>query len=137
MLHDIGFMVNCVAFPKEFAKAAAYAAQKNRLPLTRRNWLPWDSPHCETGRALAEKWHSAPIRFKVIAHHTIRPEQGESAQPLIALVHLSDLLCRVRGMGYGYYEGHKVDSSGRPGVGPFSCRNIAILPKMDLGAVFL
>jgi len=28
---------------------------------------------------------------------------------LPALVHLSDLLCRMRGLGYGYYERHKVD----------------------------
>jgi hypothetical protein len=27
----------------------------------------------------------------------------------VALVHLSDLLCRMRGLGYGYYERHKVD----------------------------
>ena len=27
----------------------------------------------------------------------------------MALVHLSDLLCRMRGLGYGYYERHKVD----------------------------
>jgi hypothetical protein len=30
-------------------------------------------------------------------------------QPLAALVHLSDLLCRMRGLGYGYYERQKVD----------------------------
>ena len=28
---------------------------------------------------------------------------------LVALVHLSDLLCRMRGLGYGYYERQKVD----------------------------
>lgn len=28
---------------------------------------------------------------------------------MVALVHLSDLLCRVRGLGYGYYERQKVD----------------------------
>ena len=27
----------------------------------------------------------------------------------MALVHLSDLLCRMRGLGYGYYERHQVD----------------------------
>jgi hypothetical protein len=27
----------------------------------------------------------------------------------VALVHLSDLLCRMRGLGYGCYERHKVD----------------------------
>ena len=36
-------------------------------------------------------------------------ERSEKAQPLVALVHLSDLLCRMRGLGYGYYERHKVD----------------------------
>jgi hypothetical protein len=27
----------------------------------------------------------------------------------VALVHLSDLLCRTRGLGYGYYERQRVD----------------------------
>ncbi|MGA6985264.1 MAG: hypothetical protein WBZ01_04360 [Terriglobales bacterium] len=27
----------------------------------------------------------------------------------IPRVHLSDLLCRMRGLGYGYYERHKLD----------------------------
>ena len=44
----------------------------------------------------------------MIAHHHA-PELSKTAQPLVALVHLSDLLCRVRGLGYGYYERHKVD----------------------------
>ena len=46
--------------------------------------------------------------IQVIAHHDA-VEQSAKAQPLVALVHLSDLLCRVRGLGYGYYERHKVD----------------------------
>jgi hypothetical protein len=44
----------------------------------------------------------------VIAHHHVI-EESQKAQPLVALVHLSDLLCRMRGLGYGYYERHKVD----------------------------
>jgi hypothetical protein len=64
--------------------------------------------HCETGRALAEKWHLSDDIIQVIAHHHA-PELSKTAQPLVALVHLSDLLCRVRGLGYGYYERHKVD----------------------------
>jgi hypothetical protein len=46
--------------------------------------------------------------IQVIAHHH-DPEKSEAAQPLVALVHLSDLLCRRRGMGYGYYERRVVD----------------------------
>jgi len=49
----------------------------------------------------------------VIAYHHA-PELSKVAQPLNALVHLSDLLCRMRGMGYGYYERHKVDLVGDP-----------------------
>ena len=64
--------------------------------------------HCETGRALAEKWELADEVIEVIAHHHA-VEQSQKVQPLVALVHLSDLLCRMRGLGYGYYERHKVD----------------------------
>jgi HD-like signal output (HDOD) protein len=112
LLHDIGFMVNCIAFPKEFAIAAADAAER-RIAFDEAELATMGFTHCESGRALAEKWHLGSDTVQVIAHHH-RPEQGESAQPLIALVHLSDLLCRVRGMGYGYYEGHKVDLMGDP-----------------------
>jgi hypothetical protein len=45
-------------------------------------------------------------------HHDV--EKAESAQALVALVHLSDLLCRMRGMGYGYYERRKVDMISDP-----------------------
>lgn len=107
LLHDIGFMVNCMAFPGEFAAAVKHALQE-QIPLAEAEHVTMGFTHCETGRELAEKWHLAPDMVQVIAHHHA-PEFSESAQPLVALVHLSDLLCRVRGMGYGYYESHKVD----------------------------
>jgi len=50
---------------------------------------------------------------QVIAHHH-GPELSEGAQPLVALVHLSDLLCRMRGMGYGHCESCKVDLAHNP-----------------------
>jgi hypothetical protein len=50
---------------------------------------------------------------QVIAHHHA-PERSGAAQPLVALVHLSDLLCRMRGMGYGYYERRRVDWVSNP-----------------------
>ncbi len=112
LLHDLGFMVNCIAFPGEFATAAVHASQK-QIPLDDAELSTMGFTHCESGRALAERWHLADDMIQVIAHHHA-PEQGESAQPLIALVHLSDLLCRMRGMGYGYYERRKVDLVGDP-----------------------
>jgi putative nucleotidyltransferase with HDIG domain len=107
LLHDIGFMVNSMVFPKEFAVAMEHACREE-IPLGEAEQATMGFTHCETGRALAEKWKLADDVIDVIAyHHDVA--QSQNAQPLAALVHLSDLLCRMRGLGYGYYERHKVD----------------------------
>jgi putative nucleotidyltransferase with HDIG domain len=107
LLHDIGFMVNCLVFSKEFGTAMERACQEE-IPLDEAEQATMGFTHCESGRALGEKWKLADDVIEVIAHHHAI-EQSEKAQPLVALVHLSDLLCRMRGLGYGYYERHKVD----------------------------
>ncbi len=107
LLHDLGFLANSLAFPKEFAVAVEWACRE-QIPLDEAEQTTMGFTHCETGRALAEKWHLADDILEVIAHHHA-PERSGSAQPLVALVHLSDVLCRVRGLGYGYYERHRVD----------------------------
>jgi putative nucleotidyltransferase with HDIG domain len=107
LLHDIGFMVNCLAFSKEFTMAMERACQEE-IPLREAEQATLGFSHCETGQALAEKWKLSEDIVEVIAyHHAI--ERSQKAQPLVALVHLSDLLCRMRGLGYGYYERHMVD----------------------------
>jgi putative nucleotidyltransferase with HDIG domain len=107
LLHDIGFMVNCQVFPGEFAQATERACQEE-ISLHEAELATMGFTHCETGRALAEKWKLADDVTEVIAcHHAV--EQSKLAQPLVALVHLGDLLCRMRGLGYGYYERGKVD----------------------------
>lgn len=107
LLHDIGFMVNCLAFPKEFTRAMDRAFREE-IPLDEAEQATMGFTHCETGRALAEKWKLADDISEVIAHHHAI-ERSQKAQSLVALVHLSDLLCRMRGLGYGYYERHKAD----------------------------
>ncbi len=107
LLHDIGFMVNCLVFPQEFATAMKRACQEE-IPLEPAERATMGFTHCETGKALAEKWKLADDVIEVIAHHHAI-EESHNAQPLVALVHLSDLLCRMRGLGYGYYERQKVD----------------------------
>jgi putative nucleotidyltransferase with HDIG domain len=107
LLHDIGFMVSCLVFPQEFA-AAIERACKDGVPLDEAEHATMGFTHAETGQALAEKWKLADDVVEVIAHHHA-VEQSRKARPLVALVHLSDLLCRMRGLGYGYYERHKVD----------------------------
>ena len=107
LLHDLGFIVNSLIFPQEFATAMERACQEE-IPLVDAERAAMGFTHCETGQALAEKWKLADDIVEVIAdHHAI--EQSRKAQPLVALVHLSDLLCRMRGLGYGYYERRMVD----------------------------
>jgi putative nucleotidyltransferase with HDIG domain len=107
LLHDIGFMVNCLVFSQEFTTAMERALHEE-IPLDEAERFTMGVTHCETGRAPAEQWKLADDVIEVIAHHHAI-EQSHKSQPLVALVHLSDLLCRMRGLGYGYYERHKVD----------------------------
>ena len=107
LLHDIGFMVDCLVFSREFAPAMALAV-KEEIPLDEAEQSTMGFTHCDTGQALAEKWKLADDVIEVIAHHHAI-EQSRRAQSLVALVHLSDLLCRMRGLGYGYYERHKAN----------------------------
>ena len=107
LLHDIGFMVNCLAFPDEFLQAMTRAMQEE-VTLDAAELATMGFTHCDTGRALAEKWDLSHDLVEVIAHHHA-VEQSQHSQPLVALVHLSDLLCRMRGLGYGYYERQRVD----------------------------
>ena len=112
LLHDLGLMVNCLVFPREFAAAMERACQQE-IPLSEAEQAIMGFTHCESGQALAEKWKLADDVVEVIAHHHAI-EQSQKAQPLVALVHLSDLLCRMRGLGYGYYERHMVDLMADP-----------------------
>jgi putative nucleotidyltransferase with HDIG domain len=112
LLHDIGFLVNCMVFPAEFATAVTEAASK-QIPLYDAERTVMGFTHCESGRALAESWNLTDDMVQAIAHHH-DSERSEAAYPLVALVHLSDLLCRMRALGYGYYERQKVDLAQDP-----------------------
>lgn len=107
LLHDLGILANCLVFPAEFA-AAVERARQNQIPLDEAERVTMGFTHCESGRALAEQWGFADEITAVVAHHH---DAGDSVKSrgLVALVHLSDLLCRMRGLDYGFYERHKVD----------------------------
>jgi putative nucleotidyltransferase with HDIG domain len=112
LLHDIGFLVNSLIFPDEFAAAAAMA-RSEEVPLHHAEAVTMGFTHFETGQALAEHWGLASEIAQVIAHHH-SVEQCPEPRTLVALVHLADLMCRMRGLDYGYYERHKVDLVGDP-----------------------
>jgi putative nucleotidyltransferase with HDIG domain len=115
LLHDIGFLVNCIAFPDEFA-IALDLARRDQIPLDVAELATMGFTHCDTGQALAVQWKLSEDLAQVITwHHSVY--KAEKAQPLVAIVHLCDLLCRMRNLGYGYYERLKVDMVSDPAWG--------------------
>jgi len=112
LLHDLGELVNSMLLPDEFRSIAEravretislYDAEKQTLGFT----------HCDTGNLLAERWNlPSDIRNVIQYHHT--PEQAIESAAFVAIVNLSDFLCRLRGMGYGYEEMCVIDFQEAP-----------------------
>ena len=109
LLHDVGMLVDTLAVTEDF-RQCMQAARDGHLALHRSEEQNLGFTHCESGKMLAERWHFSGDVVDVIEfHHSPAPPAGGS---LVALVHLSDLLCRLRDLGYGYYEAMGVDFAG-------------------------
>lgn len=107
LLHDLGIIVNLWMLPKEF-RSAFELARNAGMPLHDAEQAHLGFTHCESGRLLADRWElSADLREVVSFHHSA-PEKHEHAG-LIALVELSDLLCRMSGLNHGFIERREVN----------------------------
>jgi HD-like signal output (HDOD) protein len=107
LLHDLGIIVNLWVLPKEFCAAFQYANAEG-IPLHEAEQTVLGFTHCESGRLLAERWElSADLTEVVALHHA--PEQSLNHSGLVALVELSDLLCRMSGLNHGYIERREVN----------------------------
>ncbi len=110
LLHDVGIMVNTIACPEEYKRCMEKARTEHiALHCSEQEHLGFT--HCQSGKILAERWKfSADLAAVIEFHH----DDGRApvATPLVAVVHLSDLLCRLRDLGYGYYEAMGVDLTG-------------------------
>jgi len=107
LLHDIGILVNALLFPKEF-QAALEAARASETPLCEVEEQKLGFTHSDSGRILADIWKlPADIAEVVELHH--HPSPDDPAIEITAVVYLADLLCRLRGLGYGYYEAREFD----------------------------
>lgn len=102
LLHDLGFLVNSILYTEDFRECLRRAAEQH-APLHVIEEQVLGFTHCESGQMLCEHWGlSKELADAAGCHHTtsLLPAAG----PLACLVHLSDLLCRVRYLGYGYDE---------------------------------
>ncbi|MGH9756155.1 MAG: HDOD domain-containing protein [Candidatus Acidiferrales bacterium] len=107
LLHDIGFQINSMIDPERWRKTVERACSM-QIPLLDAELAILGYTHCQTGRILAEQWQLPAALGEAIEFHHAPGDSSES-RDLTAIVHLSDLLCRLRGMGYGYYEALCVD----------------------------
>lgn len=118
LLHDLGIIVNLWVLPKEFC-AAFEIARSEGIPLHEAELRVLGFTHCESGRLLADKWElSADLREVVSFHHMLDKSREHAA--LVALVELSDLLCRMSGLNYGYIENRQVNLLEQPGFAVLS-----------------
>lgn len=102
LLHDLGFLVNSILYTDDFRECLRRASEQH-VPLHVIEEQVLGFTHCETGQMLSEHWGlSRELVDSVGCHHDV--SLLPTAGPLACLVHLSDLLCRVRYLGYGYDE---------------------------------
>jgi hypothetical protein len=108
LLHDLGVIVNLWIFPKEFGCAVNTAAAQH-IPLHEAESKILEFTHCESGAMLARKWNLAPDLVAVVEHHHTTESSADS---LVAIVSLSDLLCRMENLGHGFVEERQVNILG-------------------------
>jgi HD-like signal output (HDOD) protein len=102
LLHDLGFLVNSVLYTDGFRECLRLAAERH-APLHVIEQEVLGFTHCETGQMLCEQWGLSTELIDVArCHHDV--SLLAAAGPLACLVHLSDLLCRMCDLGYGYEE---------------------------------
>ncbi len=107
LLHDLGIIVNLWVLPKEFGEAFEFARAQG-IPLHEAEQSVLGFTHCESGRLLADKWELSPdLREVVSLHHNLQESHDHAG--LVALVEISDLLCRMSGLNYGYMENRQVN----------------------------
>jgi len=107
LLHDLGIIVDLWVLPEEFGEVFDFA-KRNGLPLHEAEQSVLGFTHCDSGQLLAERWELPVDLTEVIAlHHT--PEKSVKRPELVALVQISDLLCRMSGLNHGFIENREVN----------------------------
>lgn len=129
LVHDLGILVNTTTCTEQYRKCLQIAREE-RVALDRVEEQVLGFTHCQTGKILGEQWKfSSDVLAVIEFHHDLRAPESVSA--LVSLVHLSDLLCRLRDLGYGYYEVMGIDLTGNEAWAAL-VKNFPALASMDL-----
>ncbi len=98
LLHDIGKVILILEFPREYQKALGDAAEKG-ISIAEAEVLTFPESHARVGSWLAEKWHFPKSLVEIIENHH-KPENSRIVPVETAIVHVSDVLIRARGIGF-------------------------------------
>ena len=112
LLHDFGFIVNIVLFPKQMREIMDLV-EREHMPILDAELQVLGFTHEETGAEVGTRWNF-PAEFVDVMSHHHSFEQAASAPALVGLVALSDILCRFRGMDYGIPEYAQLDLLSHP-----------------------
>ncbi len=99
LLHDIGKIVLDQHFHKEFVEIVDLASRERLSMIEAENRILGVS-HTDVGNWLAEEWKLPPNLTQTISWHHY-PPMAQQHHGLVALVHLGDLLCKKKKIGFG------------------------------------
>jgi len=110
LMHDIGYVANLVILPDRMMNAIE-KARRERLFLGEVEFSELGFTHCQTGEMLARNWQLPEGLVEVVlCHHYAAAAVINPA--LVAIVSLSDRLCRASDLGLGPEKTQSLDSSG-------------------------
>lgn len=102
LLHDLGYIVNMVLFPQQEKAALGDAFQTHEF-LGSVEYEKLGFSHCQSGEVLGRFWNFSDDLIEVIlCHHNAKAAVINPG--LVAIVSLSDRLCRSHSLGVGYVE---------------------------------
>ncbi|MDI9570883.1 MAG: HDOD domain-containing protein [Pseudomonadota bacterium] len=98
LLHDIGKAVLMLQFPQAFEKAMQ-DAENEEITIYEAEARYFAASHAEVGQWLIQKWHFPPGLIDVIHYHH-QPQLAKHLPMETAIVHVSDVLVRAKGIGF-------------------------------------
>ncbi len=98
LLHDIGKVILILEFPGDY-EAAIKDAQTQGVIISDAEKNHFAESHANVGGWLAEKWRFPRNLVEIIEYHH-KPQLSQTAKMETAIVHLSDIIIRARGVGF-------------------------------------
>lgn len=117
LIHDIGKVVEMSCLTDYMPDVFKLIQQKNVF-MWEAEYELWNITHAEIGKVLAEMWDFPPLLANVIEHHH-HPHLAKEFSKEASIIHLSNYLARVLGIGSG-------GDSLIPEVNPFSWEQIGL-----------